>query len=151
MVIWSLRSKISDVLTYFVSPERNIYRDHSQNTFKTSPPGGCDIYQAPSLILLYPFFHICLNTIHWDASEVITRVCFHTGKLSIKKCESVKRKREKAKEVSELDVSSNIPTQGNYLSPFFVCYYLLLLVLLSNKARFLTIIHWPNLEMVASL
>lgn len=84
--------------------------------------------------------------------------CFHTGQPSIKKCKTVRMKREEAQELAELDVSNIIATQGNYLSLFLVVAISSLLeenshylVLLSSKAEFfvcffLTIIHWPRKE-----
>lgn len=43
---------------------------------------------------------------------------FHTGQPSIEKCKKIRKKREQAQELAELDVTNIISTQGIYLSLF---------------------------------
>lgn len=78
-----------------------------------------------------------------------------TGQPSVKKCQKVRKDREEAQEIAELDVSNIIATKGNFLSLFLSVhtnFYVIiqfsvgkesLLSISSSQAQFLRI-HWPR-------
>lgn len=97
----------------------------------TQKLSGCHkIYQAPTSIcnfFLFPYFLHLLKyyTVRWFGLLccVVMCMCF-TGQPSIEKCKKVRKKREEAQEIAELDVSNIIATQGNFFFfGVYVSYY----------------------------
>lgn len=52
-------------------------------------------------------------------------LCFHKGQPSIQKCKKVRKKREQAQEIAELDVSNIITTHGKYFCFFCLSFWCL--------------------------